>query len=381
MKRLFLILILAPTMFLAAGCDNVPAGYVGVKVQRYGDDRGVNVEVKGPGRYFNGPNVDMFIFPTFTQSYVWDKAGKSDESFTFQTVEGLSVNTDIGVSYAIPRENAPKVFQKYRRGVDEITGVYLRAIVRDALNLAGASMAVEDVYGRGKAALQQRVEDEVKANAAKVGISVEKVYFVNQMRLPEQVMNSISGKIAATQIAQQKENELRAAEADAAKQVAIAKGEAEALEVKAKALRENSQILQQMAIEKWDGKLPQYARRVVGWAFSQHADTDLALKALRRAYDHRRPPPGLMFHSDQGCQYTSTRFLAELRARGTIQSMSRRGNCWDNAVVERFFRSLKNEWIGDQLYVDHRHAEQDITDYLVDFYNHRRLHSAAKGLS
>ncbi|AIP82804.1 integrase core domain protein [Burkholderia pseudomallei] len=56
-----------------------------------------------------------------------------------------------------------------------------------------------------------------------------------------------------------------------------------------------------------------YARRVVGWAFSQHADTDLALKALRRAYDHRRPPPGLMFHSDQGCQYTSTRFLAELR--------------------------------------------------------------------
>ncbi|WP_326970592.1 IS3 family transposase [Burkholderia pseudomallei] len=117
-----------------------------------------------------------------------------------------------------------------------------------------------------------------------------------------------------------------------------------------------------------------------GWAFSQHADTDLALKALRRAYDHRRPPPGLMFHSDQGCQYTSTRFLAELRARGTIQSMSRRGNCWDNAVVERFFRSLKNEWIGDQLYVDHRHAEQDITDYLVDFYNHRRLHSAAKGL-
>ncbi|CAJ4097182.1 bacteriophage/transposase fusion protein [Burkholderia pseudomallei] len=192
MKRLFLILILAPTMFLAAGCDNVPAGYVGVKVQRYGDDRGVNVEVKGPGRYFNGPNVDMFIFPTFTQSYVWDKAGKSDESFTFQTVEGLSVNTDIGVSYAIPRENAPKVFQKYRRGVDEITGVYLRAIVRDALNLAGASMAVEDVYGRGKAALQQRVEDEVKANAAKVGISVEKVYFVNQMRLPEQVMNSIN---------------------------------------------------------------------------------------------------------------------------------------------------------------------------------------------
>ncbi|MDW9251837.1 SPFH domain / Band 7 family protein [Burkholderia thailandensis] len=117
MKRLFLISIVAPLMFLVTGCDNVPAGYVGVKVQRYGDDRGVNVEVKGPGRYFNGPNVDMFIFPTFTQSYVWDKAGKSDESFTFQTIEGLSVNTDIGVSYAIP--------ERTRRRCSRSTGAAL----------------------------------------------------------------------------------------------------------------------------------------------------------------------------------------------------------------------------------------------------------------
>jgi putative transposase len=123
-----------------------------------------------------------------------------------------------------------------------------------------------------------------------------------------------------------------------------------------------------------------YARRVVGWAFGKHADTDLALKALRRAYEHRRPASGLMFHSDQGCQYTSLRFLAELQAKGMVQSMSRRGNCWDNAVVERFFRSLKSEWIGEQLYFDHRHAEQDITDYLADFYNHRRLHSTVAGL-
>lgn len=87
-----------------------------------------------------------------------------------------------------------------------------------------------------------------------------------------------------------------------------------------------------------------------------------------------------MVHPDQGyCQYTSTRFFAELRARSTIQSTSRRGDCPDNAVVERFFRSLESEWIGEQSYFDHRHAEQDITDYLVDFHNHRRLHSAAKG--
>jgi regulator of protease activity HflC (stomatin/prohibitin superfamily) len=259
MKR-FRSLILAAfigCMSLLAGCDNVPAGHVGIQVSRYGGDRGVNIDVKQPGRYFNGWNVDMFLFPTFTQSHVWDKAG-SDESFTFQTVEGLSVNTDVGISYTIAPENAAKVFQKYRRGVDEITAVYLRAMVRDTLNLAGARMAIEDVYGKGKADLQKSVEDDVKKQAASVGITVESVYFVNEMRLPPSVVNSINAKIAATQVAQQKENELRAAEADAAKAIAQAKGEAEATRIRGEALRSSPQALQQLAIERWDGKLPQY---------------------------------------------------------------------------------------------------------------------------
>lgn len=251
-----LFALMLGVVFLMTGCDNVPAGHVGVQVEKYGDDRGVNVEVKSPGRYFNGPNVDMFLFPTFTQSHVWD-SNKVDESFTFQTIEGLSVNTDLGISYFIAPENAAKVFQKYRKGVEEITSIYLRAMVRDALNIAGASVAVEDAYGKGKAALQQAVEDDVRRRAAEVGVTVEKVYFVNQMRLPEAVMRSINGKIAATQIAQQKENELRAAEADAAKAIALARGEAEAARIRGEALRANPQILEQMAIEKWDGKLPQ----------------------------------------------------------------------------------------------------------------------------
>ncbi|PZX29450.1 regulator of protease activity HflC (stomatin/prohibitin superfamily) [Cupriavidus phytorum] len=256
MKKLFALLVL-PFVLMLTGCDNVPAGFVGVQVDKYGGDRGVNIEVKGPGRYFNGPNTDMFLFPSFTQNYVWDKKD-GDESFTFQTVEGMSVNTDIGISYFIPTDKVAGVFQKYRKGVDEITGTYLRAMVRDALNLAGAGMAVEDVYGKGKAALQEKVESEVKRQAASVGVTVENIYFVNEMRLPPQVLQSINAKIAATQVAQQKENELRAAEADAKKEVAKAQGEAQALEIKAKALRENQQMLQQMAVEKWDGKLPQY---------------------------------------------------------------------------------------------------------------------------
>lgn len=254
-----LITALAATLLVGSltGCDSVPAGYVGVQVERYGDDRGVNMEVKNPGRYFNGPNVDMYLFPTFTQTYVWGKSGEVDESFTFQSVEGMSLGADVGISYFIEKDKAAAVFQKYRKGVEEITGTVLRAKVRDALTKVASTMNVESLYGAGKAELQSKVEQLVKASAAKDGITVDTLYFVGNIRLPEQVMRSVNAKIAATQIAQQKENELRAAEADAAKAIAIAKGEAEAVEIKARALRENPQVLQQMAIEKWDGRLPQ----------------------------------------------------------------------------------------------------------------------------
>ena len=122
-----------------------------------------------------------------------------------------------------------------------------------------------------------------------------------------------------------------------------------------------------------------YSRRIVGWAFALLPDTALVIKALQRARELRRPPLGLMFHSDQGCQYTSAHFVNELKANGIVQSMSRKGNCWDNAPVERFFRSLKGEWIDEKGYPDHAHAERDIGAYNDDFYNYRRIHSAADG--
>ena len=123
-----------------------------------------------------------------------------------------------------------------------------------------------------------------------------------------------------------------------------------------------------------------HSRRIVGWAFATQADTELVMQALHQARHSRRPAAGLMFHSDQGCQYTSERFVSELKANGIVQSMSRKGSCWDNAVVERFFRSLKSEWIGEQDYASHEQAQRDITGYIADFYNYRRIHSAANNL-
>jgi putative transposase len=119
-----------------------------------------------------------------------------------------------------------------------------------------------------------------------------------------------------------------------------------------------------------------YARRVVGWAMSKSADSELTVEALRVAYESRGKPRGVLFHSDQGCQYTSEAFRQKLWGYGMRQSMSRRGNCWDNAPMERFFRSLKSEWIPETGYRDFRAAEADVLPYLTHYYNRIRPHSS-----
>jgi transposase InsO family protein len=118
-----------------------------------------------------------------------------------------------------------------------------------------------------------------------------------------------------------------------------------------------------------------YARRIVGWAFSTQPNAKLALAALDMAVKQRKPSGELMFHSDQGSQYNSFGFIRRLQGLGITQSMSRRGCCWDNAVAERVFATLKTEWM--QRTYDSRHeAESDATIFLTSYYNYRRLHAA-----
>lgn len=117
-----------------------------------------------------------------------------------------------------------------------------------------------------------------------------------------------------------------------------------------------------------------FSRRVIGWSWGRHADARLPEEALAMALAMRRPPAGVTFHSDQGCQYTSDRFVAFLANHGVRQSMSRRGNCWDNAVIERLFKTLKYEWVPEGGYSSIAHAEKELTDFLV-YYNLERPHS------
>lgn len=119
-----------------------------------------------------------------------------------------------------------------------------------------------------------------------------------------------------------------------------------------------------------------YSRQVVGWAMSNRLTSDFAVKALYQAIGRRRPASGCILHSDRGVQYASADFRNELKAYGFIQSMSRKGNCYDNAAAESFFHTLKTEHVYDYRYETRTEAIQSVFEYIEMFYNRQRRHSA-----
>lgn len=268
-KMVFLGILAAISFSTLSGCSKVPAGNVGVKVYLYGGDKGVDNVQLSPGRYWISWNEELFLFPTFTQNYVWTKAddegSPGDESISFQTKEGLVVNADVGISYHIQPNKVSVVFQKFRKGIGEITDIYLRNYVRDALVNDSADLPIESVYGEGKVKLIQQVQNDVQEQVKDIGIIIEKVYWIGDLRLPQTVVKALNAKIEATQKAQQRDNEIATAKAEAEIVRQHAKGKADALLMQATAQAQANLILaksitpelvQYKGIETWDGKLP-----------------------------------------------------------------------------------------------------------------------------
>jgi putative transposase len=140
-------------------------------------------------------------------------------------------------------------------------------------------------------------------------------------------------------------------------------------------------------VRTWDGWMylavvvDLFSRRVIGWATATHMRTKLVMKALDMALGRRLPEPGLLHHSDRGSQYASRDYRKALDDRGIVCSMSRRGDCWDNAVVESFFATLKKELIHRKPWPTARAAREAIVEYIEVFYNRKRKHSTLGYLS
>ena len=265
MKKLLLAAVAAGIFAVTSGCSKVPAGYVGVIVNLYGTEKGVNLQEVGTGRYWLTPNEELYKFPTFTQTVSWD----GEQSMTFQTVEGMKVTAGVGLTYHVKADQVPALFQKYRAGIDEITNKFMRNMINDAFNEKASTLKVESVYGAGKSALLIAVEQRVQEQVESLGIVVERIYYSGDLGLPPQVTQSLNDKIKATQMAEQRKNEVQQSIAEANKEreraagiadaaLIIAEAEAKAITVRAEALRSNKDIIQLNAIEKWDGKLPTY---------------------------------------------------------------------------------------------------------------------------
>ena len=118
-----------------------------------------------------------------------------------------------------------------------------------------------------------------------------------------------------------------------------------------------------------------FSRKVVGWALSERIDRHLVVKALDQAIASREPSPRLLVHSDRGSQYASHDYQNRLADRGLVCSMSRKAECWDNAVAESFFGTLKQELTYHDTYATRQEARQAIFEYIEVFYNRKRLHS------
>lgn len=265
MKNALLVVSIA---LLAVACTKVEPGYVGIKVNQYGDQKGVEDFPLVTGRVtFNPFTTDIYKFPTFRQNVLWDEAN-GDESMTFNSVEGSVVNADVGLSYSIDPNRVPALFVAFRKDIESITDVYLRAEVRDSIARHAGSIKVIDIFGAGKQALLSAVEDDLNLRLASLGLHFEMVSFVGALRCDSNVMQSINATIEATQLAISAQNKVVQSRAEADQAIETARGQAESILAVAKAQAEANklvalsltpELVRWRAIERWDGLLPRVA--------------------------------------------------------------------------------------------------------------------------
>ena len=275
-KRVVFAGLIALSAIGLTGCERatVPAGYVGVKVDLYGDEKGVQQQEVGVGKYWLTWNEEIYQFPTFNQ------LNNYEQPFNFQTKDSMTVTAKIGVEYYVDRSKVTKIFQTYRKGVQEITDVNIRQNISDALIKEAGTMDIGTLAGDGKSQLLDRVTKTLKQKLDPVGIVIVKLSYTDDLGYPPQVTASINAKIEATQKALLRENEIQQTKAEAQKQieaargeaeskrlqaqgeadakVALAKGEAESIQLRGDSLRKNPEIMQLEAINKWNGVTPVY---------------------------------------------------------------------------------------------------------------------------
>ena len=270
-KTIFGIILVALLVgMFSSACTRVEPGYVGIKVNMYGTQRGVEDFPIITGRvWFNPWTEDIYKFPTFMQSIVWTKdateGSPNDDSITFNSIEGAVINCDVGLSYSFDPAKVPSIFMEFRQPAETITWGYMRSQLRDSFSRNASTMKVTEIFGSRKQELLTNVKKDMETLLGPKGFKIDMISIVGAMRVDKQVENSINAVISASQKAIESENKVRQAQAEAQQKIATADGEAQSILKVAEAQAQANALLTQSltpalieikAIEKWNEIMP-----------------------------------------------------------------------------------------------------------------------------
>ncbi len=244
----------------------IPPGYTGIKINRL-VDRGITREDVVTGFvFFNPIQTAIVVYPTFVQRVVWThdlKEGNPlNEELTFNTKDSVPVNIDVAVSYMLDIAKVPEFYTKFRADrIETFTHGYLRDTARNVVVAVGSEYTFDDINGSKKEEFLDRVAKELNNHVVPLGIGIQQFGLVGALRPPQSLLDAVNAKTKAIQDSIRTENEVRAAQAEAKKRVAIAEGEAAANRALASSLDEKLLSwerlkLQRAAIEKWNGEMP-----------------------------------------------------------------------------------------------------------------------------
>lgn len=268
--RLKSSLLLLMLVVASVGCTRVSPGYVGIKINMYGSQKGVEDFPLQTGRvWFNVFTEEVYTFPTYMQHAVWTadvhENSRVDESVTFNSVEGAVINADVAASYQIEGEKVPVIFVELRQDAKYITNTYIRSKVRDAFSRHASKMKVVDIFGERKQELLLDVREDLQNELGPKGFKFDMISFVGGLRVDKQVEQSISLTIQATQRAIEAQNKVLQSKAEADQNIEEARGKAEAILLEARAKAEanetltkslSPELIQYEALQRWDGVMP-----------------------------------------------------------------------------------------------------------------------------
>lgn len=260
--------------------DRIEAGHVGIEINLAGNQRGASeIPIRTGWIVYSPLRTQVIEFPTYVQTVKWtrdlNEGHPLNEEMGFNSKEGMEIRVDVSLSYAIDPQRVPDFYVRYRvNDLELFTHGILRDIVRNSLNEVASTYTVEDIYGEHKAEFLRRVQTLIEQKIAPVGVSVQQFGFIGAPRVPEVIAEAITAKAQAIQQAERARNELATTQAEAAKKIAEADGDARAMvtraqgEADANRIRQNSltpQLLelrrienQQAMIERWNGQLPEF---------------------------------------------------------------------------------------------------------------------------